>query len=247
MQKDGDDKNSNAASKTQKVSKTGLIKKRDDLTTDINRSSAYRLAGENEIKVVLLGNAYCGKTSLFNRFIYDKFEENEQSTIGCHMKKKLVINEKRKERTIVNLWDTAGSERFSSIAPVYARRSDAVILMFDLTEESSIYVLKGMVDGLLNQLNSDTPKFLVGNKSDLMKSDEDAMNAIDNVSKDMAKILNAKYFKVSARSSEGVQELFQSIATDGLKFQKSIDNDELSDFIDRFRLQETDMDHDKCC
>ena len=77
---------------------------------------------EVEAKVVLLGHYYCGKTSLLERFLTDRFigENRYQNTIGAsYGAKKVTLNDKR--RLLLGVWDTAGSERYESMSRMYYR------------------------------------------------------------------------------------------------------------------------------
>jgi Ras-related protein Rab-5C len=109
-------------------------------------------------KVVLIGDSSVGKTSLVNRYIEGKFQEKLDSTIGAQFFSKIIdlnvhaqtglINEanssdssismknKGLERVRIKLqiWDTAGEERFRSVTPMYYKNAAAVILVYDRTK-----------------------------------------------------------------------------------------------------------------
>ena len=86
-------------------------------------------------KVILLGDASVGKTSLLNKYIKNEFSLNYKTTIGADFLTKTL----QRENSLVNLqiWDTAGSEKFHSIGTGFYRNCEACILVFDLTNQDS--------------------------------------------------------------------------------------------------------------
>ena len=85
-----------------------------------------------QVKLVLLGEAAVGKSSLVLRFVNNEFQENKEPTIGaafltqkCKLDDKIIKFE---------IWDTAGQERFHSLAPMYYRNAQAAVVAYDLTK-----------------------------------------------------------------------------------------------------------------
>ena len=89
-----------------------------------------------EIKLLLLGESNVGKTSIFNRYIYNKITKNTASSIGVDFETK-IINYKNQNYKI-RLFDTAGQERFQSITYNYYHMGDGFLIVFDLTNEHSL-------------------------------------------------------------------------------------------------------------
>ena len=82
-------------------------------------------------KVVLLGNSNVGKSCMAERFVYDEFEVGKPTTIGAaYMSKTITIDEKT---TNFMIWDTAGGEKFSTLAPLYYRGAKAAIIAVSYT------------------------------------------------------------------------------------------------------------------
>ncbi|EPQ25963.1 uncharacterized protein PFL1_06419 [Pseudozyma flocculosa PF-1] len=89
------------------------------------------------IKVVLIGDGGCGKTSLRNQFLSGKFSPNYRATIGADFITKSLPayqHEPEGERVTLQIWDTAGQERFQSLGSAFYRGADAVIIAFDLSQ-----------------------------------------------------------------------------------------------------------------
>lgn len=119
-----------------------------------------------QVKLVLLGEAAVGKSSLVLRFVSNDFNENNSPTIGaafltqkCRLEDKVIKFE---------IWDTAGQERFHSLAPMYYRNAAAAVVVYDITKASSLEKAKAWVNELQRQANPNIVIALVGNKLDLI-------------------------------------------------------------------------------
>ena len=94
-------------------------------------------------KVVLVGESGVGKTCINNRFILEKFTSNELATTSASYSNKILEFEEFQEKKIqFNIWDTAGEERFRSIGKIFYKDANAVILVYDITNEQSFEAIK---------------------------------------------------------------------------------------------------------
>jgi small GTP-binding protein len=120
-------------------------------------------------KIVVLGATAVGKTSLINRFCGNPFDADTRSTVGASFFSRQV----QADNTPVSLmfWDTAGEERFRSVAPALLRGANGVILVFDLTQISTFAELDPYLTMFLDTWHADPnralPVLLLGNKKDL--------------------------------------------------------------------------------
>jgi len=119
-----------------------------------------------QVKLVLLGEAAVGKSSLVLRFVQNDFNENTSPTIGAAF----LTQKCRLENRIVKfeIWDTAGQERFHSLAPMYYRNAAAAVVVYDITKAASLEKAKAWVKELQRQANPNIIIALVGNKLDLV-------------------------------------------------------------------------------
>ncbi|CAD6590185.1 MAG: hypothetical protein TREMPRED_005629 [Tremellales sp. Tagirdzhanova-0007] len=128
-----------------------------------------------QVKLVLLGEAAVGKSSLVLRFVQNDFNENTSPTIGAAF----LTQKCRLENRIVKfeIWDTAGQERvgppsflslFHSLAPMYYRNAAAAVVVYDITKAASLEKAKAWVKELQRQANPNIVIALVGNKLDLV-------------------------------------------------------------------------------
>ena len=95
-------------------------------------------------RAVTIGESSVGKTCLVNRFIRNKFNNAEANTVGAIYD---TYTERRGDQSIeVQIWDTAGQEKFRSLAPVYYRGADAAVVVFDMTKPSTFQCLQSWID-----------------------------------------------------------------------------------------------------
>lgn len=154
-------------------------------------------------KAVLVGDVSVGKTSLVNRFCHDVFDRDYKATIGVdfEVEKFSLLN----VPFTLQIWDTAGQERFKCIAASYYRGANVTIVVFDLSDESSLSnVARWMDDAAGN--SSDPIKFVVGTKKDLVSPA--AFESIEQNAVEIANSLGAEFWAVSSKTGENVKEFF---------------------------------------
>lgn len=121
-----------------------------------------------QVKLVLLGEAAVGKSSLVLRFVNNEFQPNKEPTIGAAFLTQKCRLEDRVLR--YEIWDTAGQERFHSLAPMYYRNAQAAVVVYDVTKATSLEKAKSWVKELQRQANPNIVIALAGNKIDLVQS-----------------------------------------------------------------------------
>ncbi|KAJ8597021.1 ras-domain-containing protein [Rhizopogon salebrosus TDB-379] len=121
-----------------------------------------------QVKLVLLGEAAVGKSSVVLRFVSNEFQANKEPTIGAAFLTQKCRLEDRVLR--YEIWDTAGQERFHSLAPMYYRNAQAAVVVYDVTKATSLEKAKSWVKELQRQANPNIVIALAGNKVDLVQS-----------------------------------------------------------------------------
>jgi small GTP-binding protein len=151
-------------------------------------------------KVILAGSFGVGKTSLFNQFIYNKFDDKYLTTIGVKVNKK-IVNIDGRELSIL-LWDIAGEVSQDKVPVTYFLGASGVIYVFDLSRPTTykniaedIEYLKGILDGGVVRV--------VGNKKDLVSDEQ-----LENIREQLDLPFD---IATSAKTGENVEELFYDI------------------------------------
>lgn len=156
-------------------------------------------------KVCLIGDFAVGKTSLVRRFTESRFSESYLSTIGIRVSRKILQIPDLATLTLL-IWDTAGSEPFTTVVRSYYRGSRGAALVCDVTRPETATSLARYADEF-RIVNPDAPLIIMANKIDLRSE-----RAVSDAQLDeMAAALDAQIFFTSARTGEGVEDAFQAL------------------------------------
>lgn len=163
------------------------------------------ITADKSIKVLLVGNSSVGKTSIMLRYLDDFFVENFLPTVGIDFKTKLIGYNGYSIK--VNLWDTAGQEKFRTLTTGYYKGAQAVIFVFDITERESFFQLRDWIMETKKHVGNDFVGVIVGNKLDLdykrvVKTDELLYLAED---------VQMPVFEVSAKEGTNIAEVFETL------------------------------------
>lgn len=178
------------------------------------------------VKLVLLGEAAVGKSSLVLRFVSDDFQENKEPTIGAAF---LTQKCSLPDHTVkFEIWDTAGQERFASLAPMYYRNAQSALVVYDVTKPQSFVKARHWVNELKAQASPGIVIALVGNKCDLAEDGEnsggdsnsnngevDGAVARKVATEDGQKLAQDEgllFFETSAKTGHNVRQVFLAIA-----------------------------------
>lgn len=157
----------------------------------------------HKLKFVLIGNTEVGKTALLLRLVEGKFSSTIP-TIGVEFRKRNEIIDQND--WVVELWDTTGQERYRKVVSQFFRGIHGAIVVFDLTNESSLDVVEGWVADINNCAPESTPKILFGNKSDLLE--EELSKELKEKIERIANANNLIYFQGSVKTGDNVEEMY---------------------------------------
>ena len=161
---------------------------------------------DKEIKLLVLGEAGVGKTSIIQKFATNTFEEKLTATIGIDfLSKKMKYKNKNYQFRLI---DTAGQERFHHIIDSYYHMGDVFFVVFDLTNENSLNAITKWIEEIKEKCVTPDPKIIIiGNKDDL----KDKQINKDIIEKQLENHKNRIYIKTSAKKNINIQEAFEAM------------------------------------
>ena len=165
-------------------------------------------------KVVLLGESGVGKTCIIKQFTENKFDIDELVSLSAQFVSKTLNFADEKKQIKFDIWDTVGQERFRSIAKIFYKDAKVIIFVYDITSKKTFDALINYWYEELRNNCSEKPVYaVVGNKNDLY------MNQQVTVSdgKNFAKSIGGIFQLTSAKTSEGINNLFENIGNKLLK------------------------------
>lgn len=166
---------------------------------------------EYRYKISLVGRSGVGKSSTVTRIAQDRFDDNQESTIGASFLSKRINLDARHPPFAINFefWDTAGQERYHSLIPMYTRGANIILLCTDnpdvsrLVEDFKIYKLDTISATVL----------VIVTKIDDPNFNPDQYKAMKNYCADMD---YAIYF-TSSKTGDGIEDLIEAIKEACLK------------------------------
>lgn len=152
-----------------------------------------------ECKVVLIGSVCVGKTCFVQRLNHDTFDEDYQDTIGGFL---TTITRKVGDEVVkFDIWDTAGQERYRALTPVYSRDAAVVLVMYDITSNSSFNDVPEWIDVIKGNALPNCKVILLGAKADL--ASKRAVSLTEGEA--LKESIKASYFcEVSSKTGMGI-------------------------------------------
>jgi Ras-related protein Rab-1A len=159
-------------------------------------------------KFVLIGDSGVGKTSTMVRFFDDTFDSRIPSSMGVDFRYCTLMSQRPITKICkVQVWDTAGQEKFRAISAQYYRGAHGVILVFDITNRDTFAHIPDWVDQVRKYNKMNATILLVGNKCDLKSfrqvSEEEA--------KKLAADLELTYIETSAKDAHNIEHAFATL------------------------------------
>ena len=177
-------------------------------------------------KIVLIGDAEVGKTTLRKRFLTDVFSDKYQMTIGTEFgvkTLKFLLDEGDEAQVTFSIMDLAGQEQFGAVRKIFYRGAHGAFIMYDVTNRISFNHVPSWVTELIRNTSKSIPFVIVGNKIDLrlqtptIVSTEEAQKLVLRLKEEK---YNVDYIETSAKTGENVQEAFIRIAKKVISIHK---------------------------
>jgi small GTP-binding protein len=161
-------------------------------------------------KIIIFGDAGCGKTTLTQRFLTNLFVSDSKMTIGVDFEVKSLEVDKQKVK--LQIWDFGGEERFRFLLPTYVRGARGGLFLFDITNYSSIAHIDDWLNVIRKEIRAEDvfPIIVVGGKADLAENRE--VTAEDGIK--IAKSRNVDGFiETSSKTGENVEKTFEALTS----------------------------------
>ena len=190
-------------------------------------------------KVVLLGESGVGKTSIVSKYVSGHFSQYTMiSTGSSFVTKNMEIDENNKIK--FQIWDTAGEEKYRSLAKIFYQSATAAILVYDITTKSSF---KGIKEYWAKEIKENSPEDIIlaiaANKSDNYGEQQVSFEE----GKELARELNAIFQSTSAKLGNGIDNLFKLIGEKYIDPTKNISQtymskEEIVEYQKKIQLEE---------
>lgn len=196
---------------------------------------------ESSYKIMLIGDSGVGKTCLLVRFKDDTFLTcNFIATVGIDFKNKIVTIDNKKCK--LQIWDTAGQERFRSVTHAYYRDAQALLLLYDVTNQSSFDNIRAWLSEIKQYAEEDVVIMILGNKVDK------ANRVITKEQGEkLAKQYEVSFMETSAKTGQNVELAFMAVARALISKQMNIYNNQSGSKFNLAEYIETNKEQKKWC
>lgn len=162
--------------------------------------------GSVQARVVVIGNSAVGKTSILNQLIARTFNEQEVATIGANYQ--VHVEDVDGSSVELQIWDTAGQEKFRALGPIYFRNARGAIVVYDVADRSTFDALESWIASFRDVAGPETVVVVVGNKCDV----EDGVAVSEVEGEKWAADAGFSCFRTSAKTGKGIKETFHELA-----------------------------------
>jgi len=159
-------------------------------------------------KIIIFGDAGCGKTTLTQRFLTNLFVSDQTMTIGVDFEvKSLTVDE---QKVKLQIWDFGGEERFRFLLPTYVRGARGGLFLYDITNYSSIAHIDDWLSVIKKEIRAEDifPIIVVGGKADLVENRE--VSSADGIKIARSRNVNG-FIETSSKTGENVEKSFEAL------------------------------------
>jgi len=167
------------------------------------------------IKLLVVGDSSVGKTNFITMFIENKFNQTYMTTSGMDLKTSSIVVKNKKIR--VQLWDTAGQEKYRAITKNLFLKVQGALVVYDITNDNSFTNLKTWVKSIKEECGKSMQMIIVGNKCDL----DDERVIEKEKALEYAEEEKVEYIETSSKTGENVQKAISQLC------EKVLENNEM--------------------
>ena len=157
-------------------------------------------------KVLLLGDSTVGKTCFLLKYTDKVFKEVHMTTVGLDYRLKSMTL-KNGKNVKLQIWDTAGQDRFRSITKNYYKGAQGIIVIYDITNFASFDNVKNWISQIREEVTSNVVIYIAGNKTDL----EEQRKIQTEEGKNLAEEYGFHFVETSAKNGTNINEAFEDL------------------------------------
>ena len=194
----------------------------------------------NHFKILILGDHAVGKSCFIIRYTDDTFQDVYLSTIGMDCKYK-DINLENGKSIRLQIWDTAGQDRFRSLTKNLYKGASGIILIYDISQRKTFDNVKGWIESIKEEVSSKVVIVLVGNKID--KIEEREVKKVEG--EELAEELKLPFYECSALTGENINNAFLGLARKLVETKEKVEN--RGEKLTKVPVKDTNNKKKPCC
>jgi len=169
------------------------------------------MVGSNKyfFKICIVGDSEVGKTTILNQYLKRRFVPDAQRTIGSNFFVKYVKVPEIERLITLQFWDLAGQPRFKWVRYAFYKGAKGIVYAFDLTRKDTLDNLLTWKEEVESKIGV-VPNILVGNKLDLITSENRLIN-LDDVNHIKHQVSASEYIETSAKIGTKVEDVFSKL------------------------------------
>jgi len=170
-----------------------------------------KMVGSNKyfFKICIVGDSEVGKTTILNQYLKRRFVPEAQRTIGSNFFVKYVKVPEIERLITLQFWDLAGQPRFKWVRYAFYKGAKGIVYAFDLTRKNTLDNILTWKEEVESKIGV-VPNILVGNKLDLLTSENRIIN-LDDVSYIQQQVSASEYLETSAKIGTKVEDVFSKL------------------------------------
>ena len=203
---------------------------------------------EQLYKIIIIGDSGVGKSNILGRYLNKEFKHDTKSTVGVEFGSKQLKIEGVNIK--LQIWDTAGEERYRAITSAYYKGSKGCFIVYDITSEVSFENVEKWYEEIRKSAEKEIFVILVGNKCDL----ENERKVSIEMGQNKAKNFNCPFFETSALNNTNIVNVFQNISENiynRCKNDKNLEDDDDYEIVPKddkkIDINTNSKKETKCC
>ena len=158
-------------------------------------------------KLLIVGDVGVGKSSLMMRYVGEDYKDCTTGTVGLDFRIRTIVLQGIRVR--LQIWDTAGHERYRQLTTTYYGGSHGILILYDMTDDLTFEHVTSWIKEVDKFIDKDVPKILVGNKCDL-----NTRISVDNDrARECAKNNGMLLFQTSTKISKNIENVFEHLVS----------------------------------